>query len=336
MAITETDITPSLYDFANAKIGQYPYMAKFTGANCPTPATYVPELYNNGLFMVAGGAFAGDTPYFNDLQAGTSIINLGGTVGKVLCVSGMNSKINEKLEDIYSKKSDIQNCTGGLNWFNLNFMSDPNNTPMVGDANVNIRVRIVMNIYQNTLSTTPVFNKIYTVNNLGNILPAADNAATNIAVASTEFGKDTENTVWDPTKWMVYEFDTWVNSSNESPMRIKMEMSNNELMTSTVLIKEVKFLKLTGNTNPIKLRREKSYITLNPDVNTGVDGVLGDESIVAPYTINGQEITVSDNAEIFSVSGMKVANAKAGEAVSLASGFYVARVGNKNIKFIIR
>ncbi len=349
MAITEEDITPSMYNFKDANVGQFTYMTKFSGANCPAPSPFYGELYNNGLFFVAGGAFAGDTPYFNDLQAGTNIVDLGGTVGKVLCINGVNSTIDAKFKELYDKDVTLPKCTGGLNWFNINFVSDPQNTPVGGTAdNPNIRVRVVMNIFQNKISETEdVFTKMYAVNYQGNILPANDNTASKANIRSGEFCEtyedgepvldDNDNYVWDPKKWMVYEFDTWAPKDNEGtvviPFRIKMELSAPTLASSTIFIKEVKILKVTDNTAPILNTRSKTYKEYLIDLPSGVESVVDNTT---NYTINGQEVAVTENAEIYSIAGMKVADVKAGSSVSLAKGFYVAKIGNKNAKFVIK
>ena len=53
--------------------------------------------YNNGLFAINGGQMPDGTTNTNsnNLQAGISIVDMGGEVGKVLCINGANSNFNK-------------------------------------------------------------------------------------------------------------------------------------------------------------------------------------------------------------------------------------------------
>ena len=109
------DITPSGYDFSSMEVGPYVPQAFFHGANhadlsnnkVPVP-TIADQYYNNGLFFVSGGQYNNpEQPYAANLQAGLAIVDLGGEVGKVMALSGQNSKINETLEQLYGVRFHI-------------------------------------------------------------------------------------------------------------------------------------------------------------------------------------------------------------------------------------
>ena len=328
------DITPSKYKYADKEVGQELIDGIYTGANIPAPCDeIVKEKYNNGLFAVAGGQFANPAqPYAKDLQAGTSIVDLGGEVGKVLCINGKNSKFNEKYNVEFPK------CTGTLNWFNFNWFMDPKNTPTisgeVSDATRNIRVRVMLNVYSNTPGEADnIINAAYMVSNQGNIMPAGSNKATGVVITTGDFIEryadddspvldDDENYIYDPTKWMVYEWDTYcptpVDEQTGVPLRLKMEMMAGNLAGSTVFIKEVSFTKLGTDAERIAGNaRCKTYKTLKPGLATGINSINASAS-------NGVK-------EIYTLNGTRV-NA----GTQLSQGLYIVKEGGKTTKMVIK
>ena len=355
-AIVEEDITPKGYDFNN--LSEFHYVDKaFTGANLPIPVYQSiggDAAWKDGACAVAGGQFGNAAqPYFNDLKAGTSLVDLGGEVGKVFCISGMNSKINEKLKELYDVDMNIPKCTGGLNWFNINWLSDPKNTPVSDGKATQIRVRLVLNVFANSLSeANNIVNSAYAVVDQGGINPSGNNTASGNNITTGEFSKRYEdapdspeedengNLIWDPNRWLVYEFDTWCPEDDETtvfyPIRLKMEIAQPNLGGATIFIKEVKFSKVTENEAPIFGTRAREYKTLKiaPKTSSVAENLIPESHL--NYTINGNNVTFNDNAEIFTVSGVKVAEAVAGVSVELAKGFYVATTGAKSVKLVVR
>ncbi len=320
------DLTPAYYKFANQPVGQYKIMNFFHKANPDmSPAQIVEENYNEGALIVAGGQFAGNpnVTYAQDLQAGTSIVDLGGEVGKVMCVNGVNSTYNA------STGMDYAQCTGGLNWFNFNWFMDPENTPIDGTAEApNIRVRLVLNIYANTLDESAnIINSAYMMSAQNNPLPAGSNTAEGVAVTSGAFAETYEdgepvedengNYVYDPTKWMVYEWDAYCAEAGGVPMRLKMEMNQGNLANATIFIKEISFTKLAENPEPILGTRKKDYVK---------------------YEVNPQKVTtaiqaiknVESKAEYFNLSGMKV------DATNLTEGVYVVKNNGIASKVVVK
>ncbi|MDD6777774.1 MAG: hypothetical protein PUD91_01885 [Bacteroidales bacterium] len=347
MSAAEEDITPAGYIFNN--LTEFHYVDKaFTGANITTPVYESiggDAVWNDGACVVAGGQFANPAqPYFTDLKAGTSLVDLGGEVGKVFCISGKNSKVNDKIKELYGVEMSIPSCTGGLNWFNINWLSDPSNTPLSNGSTTQIRVRLVLNVYANTLNNANnIINSAYAVNDQGGINPSGSNTATGTAITTGEFGKQVEgNLVWDPTRWLVYEFDTWCPENDESdtkfyPIRLKMEMNQGNFTNSTVFIKEVKFTKLTDNTETIvgTRRREYKTLTIAPTIISGVEtGIAAGSALKC--SVNGNTVTINEDADIFTTSGMKVATVKAGESVELAKGFYVTKSATESMKIAVK
>lgn len=329
IAQENVDVTPASYKFANLPVGECKIATFFTGANISAPCdATIEQYYNDGLFVVAGGQFANPAqPYAKDLQAGTSIVDLGGEVGKVLCVNGVNSKYNT------NNNLSFPQCTGSLNWFNFNWFTDPNNTPTGGTEEApNIRVRVVLNIYANTLDEAAnVINTAYMVTNQGNVMPAGSNTAEGVAVTSGSFAEtyedgepvedDNGNYVYDPTKWMVYEWDTYCPEPKDGesgvPLRLKMEMNAGNLAGATVFFKEVSFTQLAENPEPIMGTRQKTFVKYEVDpqaVNTAIGAVAQGDN----------------DAEYFNLSGMKVSKA------NLTEGVYIVKHAGTASKVVVK
>lgn len=334
------DITPSQYKYNDRAVGQETIQKFYTGANPDYSVlrNTIVEGYNNGYLFVAGGQF-GNTKqtYATDLQAGTSIVDLGGEAGKVLCVNGVNSKFN----DTYSM--DYPKCTGGLNWFNFDWCTDPENTPTGGSATApNIRVSVVVNIYSNSPSAAnAVINKAYVQSCQNGVLPTGSNSDSDVEVYSGDFVEtyddgepvldDDENMIYDPTKWMVYEWDTYCPEADKNddgttasvnvyaPIRVKMEMNAGNLASSTMFIKEVKFTKLEDNSDPIIGKRVKTFKTYKVDPQKVATAIAG---------------TAADNTnapkQVYTIDGKRV------NANSLAKGIYVVKQGTKTAKYVVK
>lgn len=331
----DVDVTPSKYKYAGKEIGVEVIDSFFHGSNIAAPCDeLIKKKYDNGMFVVTGGQFNNPAqPYAKDLQAGTSIVDLGGEVGKVLCINGANSKFNEK----YNVK--FPQCTGTLNWFNFNWFMDPKNTPTisgkeVSDATRNIRVRLVLNVYSNKPGEADnIINAAYMVSNQGNVMPAESNKATAVAITTGEFIEryvddgspvldDKENYIYDPTKWMVYEWDTYcptpVDEQTGVPLRLKMEMNQGNLAGCTVFIKEVSFIKLADSSERIAgNKRSKTFQTLKQAVATGISSINASAS-------NGVK-------EIYTLNGTRV-NA----GTQLGQGLYIVKEGGKTTKMVIK
>ena len=341
----ETDITPSMYKYGErTTVGQETIQRAFHGANAngvtvdSLRRAAVEEFESKGgFFFVSGGQFHNAANgYAANVQAGTSIVDLGGEVGKVLCINGQKSKFNEKYDTNYPA------ITGGTNWFNLDWTTDPNNTPTGGSKEMpNIRIRIVMNTFSNTPGAADaIINSITAVTCQNGVVPYQDDATTSTGrpvytgdfVETYEDGEpvtdDDENMIYDPTKWMVYEWDAFCPAKDDdavedynkyAPLRVKMEMNSNTLANATLFIKDITFTKLEGDYTPILGKRQKTYKT---------------------YTVDPQKVAASINAisadnanaekQVYTIDGKRV------NANSLAKGVYVVKQGDKTAKYVVK
>jgi hypothetical protein len=331
------DITPSGYNYDNAEVGLVTIPVGFDEANPPAPYDdLINNYYNNGLFITVGGQMVSGNNYIDILRPGVSIVDLGGQVGKVLCASGYQSKVNDIFKELYEVDLNIPQCTGALNWFNFSWFTDPNNTPDNGTADKpNIRCRIVMNACSNAIGEADdIINKVYMMDKQGNVRSVYDEfQAEKSNVSSAEFAlydsdgepeEDVEgNYIYDPTRWLVYEFDFHcppidLDQHTAYPLRLKMEMNNGNLNHSTIFFKEIKFFKMANNTDPIKLTRRHTYKTMTPDPT--VEGIMN--------TLSGK----ADNTRLYNLSGAYVGNSTKG----LSRGVYVSKSNGKSVKVLVK
>ncbi len=338
----QTDITPSRYKFSNQEIGVYTIDYVNPGANPVNALPAVVEGFNNGFVMLAGAppVYTGiDSDAARTVQSGLNIVDLGGTVGKVLCWKGADCT--------YDKGIAMNSDFTDIRWFNLNFYTDPKTTPYAaqfgeGDAAIEkakIRVRMVFSYTQNVLNTNTLF-KMYASTYSNDVVPKgdADGAGNHTNFRSSDFclldeegdpvvDKD-ENMIYDPTRWMVYEFDTWAAAETGVPTRLKMEMQVDELKTGVLFIKELSFTtNITGE--PVK----REYVTFTPDSGSNIMSQMLDENV---YSLEGNTVTFVEDAAIYAISGAKIADAKANDPVALNKGFYVAQVGQRTVKIAVK
>ena len=128
-AQSSQDITPAKYKYSTRSVGQEAISGFFTAAN-PKAAdikNLIQTKYDNGLFFVCGGQMGNEVNQ-SGLKEGTSIVDMGGEVGKVLCINGANSDFN-KIYNVSYSKNNKGNITG---WVDLNWTTDPKNTPTNG------------------------------------------------------------------------------------------------------------------------------------------------------------------------------------------------------------
>lgn len=255
-AQSSQDITPAKYKYSTRPVGQEAISGFFTTAN-PTAAdinNLIQTKYDDGLFFVCGGQM-GNTANQKRLLEGTSIVDMGGEVGKVLCINGANSDFNN-IYNVSYHKNNSGNITG---WVNLNWTTDPatEHTTNGSATAPNIHVKIVMNVYAGSTNQFKDLNIFDYVKTLGK----ADGKehSTQPAVIPNEFY--TEGS-YDITKWMTYEFDTYCNNSEDSnPLRLSLNISNKgAINNTTIFIKEISFTKIDPAN---KIGFKKSFSTIS-------------------------------------------------------------------------
>ena len=241
-AYAQNDITPDRFKFANQPEGEYKIDYFVTTAN-PANGWQIPIDRSDDGFLMVAGAPAGipateETPSTNmgqSIQKLTTIVDLGGEVGKVLCMKGKASKYENGAENI--PDADIR-------WFNYNFYTPFTFTPISTseDDQNPIRVRLVFSIVHNIQTSTDDMFKMYasTLANsptpVNGLFSAADFQL--LDEEGDPVVDDEWNAQYDPTRWMVYEFDFVVGTEAGNPARLKMEIANAVWAEGAILIKE--------------------------------------------------------------------------------------------------
>jgi hypothetical protein len=330
----QTDITPSRYVFADQPAGQYKFEAVNAGANPPAGWAVPVDNFNNGYFMVAGGPpvfTAIDAAQPAAIQEGINIVDLGGNVGKVFCMRGTNSS--------YPAGKAMGSGYAGA-WYNLNFYFDKNLTPVIET----VRVRLVFSISENAISATgSALSKFYTSNWQNNTSPALADVPnifpSDFFQATDEDGdplpNDDGEAYYDPTKWMIYEFDTSIPEITGNPNRLKIEIASTA-GNMTLFIKEMKFTK-----NPVGDPIIRQLLTLAPDVDTAVEAIKNEHlqinvtgNSVQIFNVNaGTEVNVYTVAGQLTKSFISTSN---NESFNLGNGFYIVRAGNHTSKITVR
>lgn len=347
----EEDITPSRYLFSEQTTGQFTVNATNAGANPPAGWTVPVDNYNNGFLVLAGGpaVFTGLTAAQPAaIQEGLTITDLGGTIGKVLVLRGKSSA--------YTAGTAMGAGYNGA-WFNMNFYADKTKTPTVkqyvdegmstpdATKKATVRVRLVFSLAENTISPTGSFlGKFYTSNAQNNTSPTDFNThspfPSDAFQATDQYGdplpNDNGEAYYDPTKWMLYEFDTTVPEPAGLPNRLKIELTATA-GNGTLLIKELRFIKEpTGD--PVT----RKIINYTPGT-TGLD-FLKTISEKLQVAIDGHQVQLvnipaGNRVSVYDVTGSlvkEIITTSDNQQFELANGLYIIRSGNKNTKISIR
>lgn len=335
VAYAQTDITPSRYVFSDQPVGQFTVNAVNAGAN-PAAGWAVPvDNFNNGFFMLAGGPAvftALDAAQPAAIQQGINIVDLGGQVGKVLVMQGKTSTYNvgTAMGDGYAGA-----------WFNMNFYFDKILTPI----RETVRVRLVFSIHENVISATgSALGKFYTSNWQNNVSPALADVPTTFPSdffqATDEAGdplaNDDGEAYYDPTKWMVYEFDTQVPEESGNPNRLKIEFLGTA-GNMTILFKEIKFIK-----NPVGDPVVRQLVRYTPGTTSVKDVLAASRNLqvaVVGNNVRLLDVAAGSRVEVFSVSGQlqnSFITTTDNESFEMPKGFYILKAGTKTAKLNIR
>lgn len=307
----QTDITPERFVFSNQELGEYRIDYFYSGANPVVGWQMAIDQSDNGFFVLAGAAAklgqSEEVPTSNmgqSIQKLTTIVDLGGEIGKVLCMKGQSSNYENGAENIPG---------ADIGWFNYNFYSPKSQTPV----NKSVRIRLVFNCVHNDAENAGTLFKMYSSNNLNNPGTSYDK------FEPKDFLKDG---VYDPTKWEIFEIDVQV-AEDANPPRLKMEVQSGAWANGAILIKEIKFI-----TNPEGEPVQGEFVTYDSGTSNVAETIL-DQSA---YSVNGNNVTFLQAGEVFGLNGIKVATAKARETVQLNAGFYIVRTNGQASKLVIR
>ena len=339
----QQDITPANYVFSNQASGPYTIDGVAYGwANCinsweelnaPFAAGAVAtrsanfDSFEGGIYVekwVAGKTdpdflTTGDAP-LEALRKGTNIVDLGGEVGKVLCICGHES-------DWAPGTQADENAADGTLTFYLKC-----------ESGVNTRVRIVYQQY----SKSAIAAGDETKTGLNSAVRTTSGVAKAEIKAApfTDFAKRTPHPTimgkyvytFDDTKWRVAEGDYSLGGA--FPYRLYMGgVLSPDVVT---LIKSITFTQNPDGT------ASSSFVTYTPDA-TAIDNLFSGLN-KASVTVTGNNVAISnlvagENVAIYNVNGglMESFVATTDKAqVTLASGLYLVKTQTGTVKALVK
>lgn len=375
VAMSGEDITPAGYKFNT-------YDKEFIGApNINGTFQAMPWQLGNDWYLTyssADGFEFGDgliglscPPYtgpqykpenFDAFNAGTKIVDLGGTCGKVLAMNFAGSNFPAAYKNITGQDLEIGEVVAAntvMNfWMNPAVVSRYAGIQRDGADYMPMRARVEMNIYTPLPANTIGSVKAFMQNDNGNVLPVKkdDNLATDILVAPFEFAyrwceKDEtspdDDSVWDegetsatwnPNRWLVYEWDfNAPDIENEGDpfcnVKMKMEMPGAGSGGITVLIRSINiYVPENANREYVYKQRPRTWNFYTTGAVEGVKTIATPDEAVK-YSINGNSVNFSAPAKVYTISGALVAE---GTNMNLAKGVYVALCGTKAVKLLVK
>ena len=308
--------------------------------------TPLSQHYNDGLIVIAS---AGQSQvHFDSYSQGVSLVDLGGEVGQVFAFigSGLNPTTKENVKTILQKyylpDTDLTDVptqgNDGVQGYTLNFFSDPANTPV--RATGYVRVKIVMNVFTVDYDADQnAFSQIYFVDNQGNNEVKTDllskdaggkgvndanvkenaNVHPDMFTAYEDFmgfevpstNEYDGNLKWDPTKWMVYEFDVNctepdANGKKTTPFRLKWQAPGGGVTGKMAyFIKDISFTQYDGLPE-LAGQRKISWETYAPGKAGITDAVAtpaGKDNRI--FNLQGIEVQNTDVPGIYIQNGKK-------------------------------
>ena len=211
---TLTDITPAAYDWANQPVGTK-MVIKHYDTSWNTPFTFSYTLGGSEYLENGGCISANATSDVQAIMDGTAVVDLGGDIGKVMCINGANSRAQEVLgfTTVASINDKIQ----------INLFTNPDNTP----RKQWIRCKIVLNIFSNEISTTDgVIGNMYFMdadnnNKHADLATYPENKINSAQFilyddeGDPELDED-ENYIYDKNRWLTFQVDFL----KDAPLRI--------------------------------------------------------------------------------------------------------------------
>lgn len=324
--------------------------------------------YGDGLIVSMMGG-PGNAEQGQNLQNATSVVDFGGTLGKCLVINftsgdnDLNAKLNSLVDGAnYNIAAGTVSMMPVLYW-----VPDPEKVinNVKGADHRNFRCRLTVNIYdQNGSAGDDSVQNFYANDDETNPRDGGNGAAS-VALKPVEFcytwsekddttpddgamydGDNGEytNGLWNPNRFLVYEFDFSVAAGEASKTafnyfpRLKMEMKPAAGKAVIIRSMEIYVHDETDLVPALERRRTWQNYTYSavsgttPDP-SGIDTVGVD---AAGISVNGNAVTFADASEVYNIAGQRVANAAAGQTVTLDGGFYVVRTAaGKGAKFVL-
>lgn len=340
-AMSQTDITPSRYKFAEQPIGTYTIDEALPGANPANAYAPAVDNFHDGYIIINNGQFTSGLDSYNAkvILQGLSIVDLGGDVKKVLCMKGKDSKFPYGIAS--------QEAEGlKIGWWNMSFFTASTNV----EKEHSIRFSIVFKLIENEPDLTNGFitfdaytyagNNLYNPTSLRTIYKSGD-FIQRYEDDNSPVEDENGNYVYDDDLWQKFEFDYQAGDEAGIPLRLMMAFSTQtpKFNNSTLLIKSITMTKDPSGEPEIGAVKFK----WNPTT-VGIQNTKKDTTSKIQYVCDGNNVTFSNIAEgeevnVFSVNGQSVTSFIANgnsNTVSLDNGFYIVRAGSDVTKVAVK
>ena len=294
----------------------------------PTPvtlnSTQAPYNFDNlstywstdtGFTAVNGGQLSATTDGIGSTALGQSItmVDFGGTVGKVWCLNGSSSGLQDYLNSTYSTSLSL---TSGAQagWLNFFWAFPPEGAHKVSQDGSSswMRAKIYLNVFATSAGTTSIFGNGIDLYNAGNITSASSTPV----YSSYFFDSDSK---WRPDYWMVYTVDGYSNVGGSYDTGVRLRTAAGVYASYAVFVKKIELYYCTGTdgySTTGSYTIDTSY-TYDFSTTTGIaDAVVEQaETPVNVYNIDGtvvrrgvlpSEATQDLNPGFYIVGGEKV------------------------------
>lgn len=328
--MAQTDVTPARYVFADQKEGPYSYDEAYAGANTPNSYANAVDKFHDGYIVIHNGQFGAGldaAPNAMYVQSGTSVVNMGGEVGKVLCIKGANSTF---------PLGKAAEGTFGIGWWNMSLYTKsdlPIETP--------VRFRIVFKIVENTpdISNGMLSARAYTY--AGNPSDQIETFGSSAFIARWEDDgspKEDENgnLYYDDELWQAAEFDFEAGTEEGIPMRLTLLFSQQaKLPNSAILIKEIKMTLNPVGEPKTETLRIKSSTVANEKVT--LDNQISYAILGNQVEFNG--LKMGEKVHVYTVDGKMVKAFTANgsnDRIPLSNGLYFVKSESSTLKVLVK
>ena len=304
-AFAQRDITPARYQFASQPEGQYAFDEFITGANPTANYANAVEKFADGYIVANNGQF-GNENVVSRFKSGTNIVDLGGEVGKVLCIKGVAStyEYGTPMNDVLPP-----------NWFNLSFYLAPESHAV----DQPVRFRCVFRVLRNTpdLTKTVVNLDAYTFRNdsyVANFSKGDDATEFDKANADKWWGSgdfiarydddnspkedDNSNYYYEDDLWQVAEFDYAASNADGVPFRYVIHWNNENIGEYVLLIKELSAT-VEAEGEPVV---QKIHLGAAPDA---IQSLISGNAQQQAFDLSGRQVRQTERG-IYLQAGKKV------------------------------
>lgn len=304
-----TDITPKGYDWANQEVGTQ-LNVNHSSATWNTDYTFSWQL-GGSEYWQDGCISANATADPTYVREGSAVVDLGGEIGKVMCINGANSNAQSALG--FTTAASVNDKV------QINIFTDPNNTP----KSQWLKAELIINVFGNTISNDDnegaVIANYYMMSGDNDDLGSwcGNKVKTGDFVQYDDEGDpildDNEDYMYDPNRWAkitMYFFsrDDYAGYNNEFttsvniPCKLKLWIPGTLLPTSTIFIKSLKFYAVDGENRMYEDPEDHNtvlhpakpfieYITPADFESTNINNIVTESNDNAIYNVAGQKVS---------------------------------------------